>query len=393
MDFVKEYTVSQLVNNIKTILEQNFYFVKIVGEISDCKISSAGHSYFNLKDKESLINVVLFKNVNSNFKLENGFKVSIFGRLTIYKDRSNYQIIVETIQLQGDGYLLKILEDRKLKLEKMGFFDAKHKKIIITKPKKIGIITALSGAAIRDIESRLKNKLLPNIIVYNSIMQGKDAESSIIKGIQYFQKNPVDFIVITRGGGSLEDLMCFNSEQLVIAIYNSTIPIITAVGHEVDWTLVDYVADLRLPTPTSVAEYIGISKSILKENISYLIKEIRKNIRNRLNKKKIYLLKIIHKIDFIIKERKIQLIQINYIKINNIFNKITNTIINNYKNKYYKIRLLSIKLSRFNVASILKQGFALIKKDNFIINEKYDFVKNDELTICFLNKKIKVKVI
>ena len=175
MDFIKEYTVSELIANLQTLIEQNFYYVKIVGEVSSCKVSSVGHIYLNLKDENTLINAVIFKNVPLKFKIEDGLKIKAFGRLTIYKERSNYQIIIEALDIDGEGSLLKLFNEKKKKLEQLGLFDDKYKKIIPENPKKIGIITSITGAGIRDIQSRLKDKLLPEIIVYDSLVQGKEA--------------------------------------------------------------------------------------------------------------------------------------------------------------------------------------------------------------------------
>ena len=393
MEFIKEYTVSELVKELKTLIEQNFYYIKIVGEVSACKVSSLGHIYLNLKDEDNLINAVIFKNVPLKFKIEDGLKIKAFGRLTIYKERSNYQVIIEALELDGEGNLLKLFNEKKKKLAELGIFDEKYKQIIPENPKKIGIITSITGAGIRDIESRLHDKLLPEIIVYDSIVQGKDAEKSIIKGIEYFNKNTVDFIVITRGGGSMEDLMCFNSEELVMAIFNSKIPIITAVGHEIDWTLVDYVADLRLPTPTSVAEYIGKPKKELYDLLNKYITKIRNVIIDSINDKYNKLLLLSQRIQYLFKVRYVNIIEYKLNKVNTLFHKILTKIIDNYKNRVYNLKLLSIKLLKFNLSFIYKKGFALVKYNGKIVNETTIFKKNDILEICFLNKTIKVKVL
>ena len=393
MEFIKEYTVSELVKSLQTTIEQNFYYVKINGEVSACKVSSAGHIYLNLKDENALINAIIFKNVPMRFKIEDGLKIKAFGRLTIYKERSNYQIIIEALELDGEGNLLRLFNEKKKKLEELGIFDEKYKKPIPENPKRIGIITSLTGAGIRDIESRLHNKLLPEIIVYDSLVQGKDAEKTIIAGIEYFNKHKVDFIIITRGGGSMEDLICFNSENIVMAIFNSQIPIITAVGHEIDWTLVDYVADLRLPTPTSVAEYIGKSKKELWEKVVYLMNNIFSVIIGNIEDKNDRLENLIDRIFLNLKFKYKHIFEKYYDFVNDVYNKIIDKILYNYKNCIYKINMIDAKLKKFDLSFIFKKGFAVVKNDKGIVKENDDVKENDILYICFKNKKIKVKVL
>ncbi len=212
----------------------------------------------------STIQAVMFKS-NADFckfDLRDGLEVVALGKITIYKERSNYQLIVESLKIGGEGELLKIIEERKNKLEKEGLFDISRKRIIPRLPKNIGLITSESGAAIHDVLARLKDRTPINISLYPVLMQGKNSPQEIIQAIRYFNntKNKPQILVITRGGGSIEDLMAFNDEELVREVANSKIPTISAIGHEVDWTLIDYASDLRLPTPTSVAEHLTISK-------------------------------------------------------------------------------------------------------------------------------------
>lgn len=395
MDFIKEYTVSEIVNNLEKLIKENFYYIKITGEISNLKTSSNGHRYFNLKDKNSLINAVVFKNVKNNLILENGLSIRAFGQLTIYKEKSNYQIIIEAFEINGEGNLLKIFEDRKKKLENEGLFDENHKKLIPQKVNFIGIISSPTGAAIKDIEIRLKERKPIEVLLYPSLMQGQEAENTIIKGIKYFNDltNKPDLIVITRGGGSLEDLMCFNGEKLANYIYNSDLPIITAIGHEIDWTIADYVADLRLPTPTSVADFLVETKINLKSKINNLIKQIRKIIITKIKDKQTKLIYIESKINFIKKHKKEENLKIKYMRLHNIYRKILDRIFKNFFKKKNRLNILYIKLQRHNITKILKKGFAVIIKDGYIINQNSKINKDDELIIKFINKEIKVKVI
>ena len=368
-DLIPQYTVSELVNSIKTVLEGAFYYIKLTGEISSFKLSTSGHIYFNLKDENALINVVMFKNSqDKNILLEDGLSVLIYGRLTIYKDRSNYQIIAEKVEINEKGSLIKIIEERKKKLEAEGLFDSKYKKQIKTPPKSIGIITAKNGAATKDIEVRLKDRLLiNNIILYPSLVQGQEADKSIIKGIKYFNEiENVDVIVITRGGGSAEDLMCFNSELLAREVFNSKIPIISAVGHEIDWTIIDYVADLRLPTPTAVAEYLTPLKSVLNEKLDFVFKKIL-----------IIAVKIFNTF-----EKNIDVL----------WKQIIYTVKQNFLDKKYRYKLLSLKLESFNRNKILKLGYAIVRKNDKIINYNTEIIVDDVIEIELYKKKFKIVV-
>lgn len=368
-DLIPQYTVSELVNSIKTVLEGAFYYIKLTGEISSFKLFTSGHIYFNLKDENALINIVMFKNSqDKNILLEDGLNVLIYGRLTIYKDRSNYQIIAEKVEINEKGSLIKIIEERKKKLEAEGLFDSKYKKQIKTLPKSVGIITAKNGAAIKDIEVRLKDRLLiDNIILYPSLVQGQEADKSIIKGIKYFNEiEKVDIIVITRGGGSAEDLMCFNSELLAREVFNSKIPIISAVGHEIDWTIIDYVADLRLPTPTAVAEYLTPLKSVLNERLDFIFKKIITVVSRIYN----------------IFEKNIDVL----------WRQIIYTVKQNFLDKKYRYKLVSLKLESFNRDKILKLGYAVVRKNSKIINCNTEIVVDDVIEIELYKKKFNIVV-
>ncbi len=413
MDIIKEYTVSEIVKDLKNTIEGKYFYIKLKGEITGFKKHPSGHLYFSLKDDSAMINVVMFKSYAEfcNIDLQDGLEVILSGKLTIYKERSNYQLLAETAQISGVGALLKIIEERKKNLEKEGLFDIERKKSVPKLPKNIGLITAESGAAIHDILSRLKNRTPISIFLYSVLMQGKNSPKEIIKAINYFNSLPNNeqpqVLVITRGGGSVEDLMSFNDEDLVRAVANSKIPIISAVGHEIDWTLIDYVSDLRLPTPTSVAEYLTISKEQAYINLNYLIVRLYKIILNN-NIKKTELLNNIFFNFLLHKTNKFNnnLNDINYIeiKLNNFFkiivqkyknNKLLlskiniNRLINNKLNKLNnKINILSLKISKF------ERKYPILK-DNFgkIIKLKKD-LKNDEIyTLKFADGDVKIKII
>ncbi len=257
------YTVSEFSNSIKKIVEENFQFVRIKGEISRPSFPESGHVYFNLKDQYGYISAVMWKHnsFRSSIKPEEGLEIICSGKITTFSGQSKYQIIVDKIELEGRGSLLKLLEERKKKLNSEGFFDQKFKKKIPFLPSLIGVITSPTGSVIKDILYILSERFPVNVYIWPVSVQGERATAEISDAISGFNgrnfkkkfKRP-DIIIVARGGGSLEDLWNFNDEEIVKAVFDSEIPIISAVGHETDTTLIDLVSDFRSPTPSAAAE-------------------------------------------------------------------------------------------------------------------------------------------
>jgi exodeoxyribonuclease VII large subunit len=260
MSNIPEFTISEFSRSIKRVVEDNFGYVRLKGEISGFKKASSGHLYFNLKDDSALINAVCFRSIAGliNFDVADGLDVIASGQITTYEGRSNYQIIVEKLEIAGVGAILAAIEKRKLRLLEGGYFDEKNKKPLPFLPKNIGIITSPTGAVIEDIINRISARFPTHLLVYPAAVQGKNAVDEVILGIKYFNntKDKPDVIIIARGGGSFEDLLPFNDEELVKEVFKSKIPIISAIGHETDTTLIDYVADVRAPTPSAAAEIV-----------------------------------------------------------------------------------------------------------------------------------------
>ena len=255
-----EFSVSEISNALKQTVEGAFSYVRVRGEISGFKRAASGHMYMDLKDDAAILNGVCWKgNAGKlSIKPEDGMDVICTGRLTTYPGRSNYQIVIESMELAGEGALLKLLEERKKKLASAGYFDASRKKPLPFLPKRIGVVTSPTGAVIRDILHRLRDRFPRHVLIWPAKVQGDGATDDIETAITGFNSLPdtqrPDLLIVARGGGSLEDLMCFNEENVVMAVVHSDIPVITAVGHETDTTLVDYASDLRAPTPTGAAE-------------------------------------------------------------------------------------------------------------------------------------------
>ena len=288
---IKEYTVSELSNALKKTLEVNFDIVHLRGEISGLTIASSGHVYMSLKDdKNSLIDGIIWKGQAGriSFKLEDGMEVLVVGRVSTYAPRSKYNIIINTIELAGEGALLKLIENRRRLLSEEGLFDEGHKKLLPFLPNTIGIITSDTGAAFKDIIIRIKKRFPVNVILYPVLVQGSEAAQQIADAIDKINMLPnmnnnmplPDLLIVGRGGGSLEDLMAFNEEVVVRAIYNSKIPIISAVGHEVDNSLSDYAADVRAPTPTAAAEIALPDRTVLYDNLNITYSKLSSSIRN-----------------------------------------------------------------------------------------------------------------
>jgi len=282
------FTVSEITREIKSILEGSFGQVWVEGEISNFQTAASGHSYFTLKDDTSVIPAAMFVRINRgiHFLLENGIKVICFGKISAYASRGQYQIIVDKIEPQGLGALQLALEQLKKRLEKEGLFSPEHKKPLPYLPAKIGVVTSLSGAAIKDILKVLDRRFRDvNIIIRSAQVQGEGAKEDIeqaINDLNIFNESlaageKIEVMIVGRGGGSIEDLWAFNEEVVARAIYNSKIPVISAVGHERDWTIADLVADMRAPTPSAAAEIVIPKKEDLKERVLNVSRDLKRS--------------------------------------------------------------------------------------------------------------------
>lgn len=283
-----EWTVSELSRLLKKTVEDSFGQVRVRGEISGLKAASSGHIYFDLKDENAVLASVCWKGQANKLglKLENGLEVVATGRLTTYMQRSNYQLVVESVSLAGMGALLKMLEERKKKLAAEGLFDPSRKQLLPYIPKVIGVVTSPTGAVIRDILHRLADRFPRHVLVWPVPVQGEAAAQAITAAIEGFnalpEKGPIprpDLLIVARGGGSIEDLMPFNEESVVRAVASSLIPLIAAVGHETDTTLIDLAADVRAPTPTAAAEMAVPVRADLLEQIYKIERQLSQTMQ------------------------------------------------------------------------------------------------------------------
>jgi len=384
----KIYTISEITVQIKKLLESNFSQITIQGEISNFKKQSSGHIYFTLKDENAQINAIIWRSTAQNLKINliDGMKVIARGYINVYEPSGRYQIIINLIQEIGLGELQIAFEKLKQKLLKEGLFDESHKKEIPRFPKSIGIVTSLSGAAIRDIISVISRRYpIVELIVYPVAVQGSEAPSEIVEGINAFNEyKKVDLIIIGRGGGSLEDLWAFNDEAVARAIYNSKIPIISAVGHHIDFTISDFVSDLRAPTPSVAGEFAVPDKREIIENIISYINSLYYYIDQRIQQHRKHILSIVKSYAL---NKPIDMLRRYQQKIDENLNIIETNIKHKIDLNFklvdsYKKRLLSV-----NPNSILQRGYCIVEKKEKIISKGTELEIDDSIKIVFQDSK------
>jgi exodeoxyribonuclease VII large subunit len=289
----RSYTVSQITFLIRDLLEAEFLNVTVEGEISNFRPSSSGHLYFSLKDEEAILSVVMFKSRlgGLGFQPADGLKVKATGTVSVYAKRGNYQLICETLVRSGEGEILAMLERRKQKLAALGLFDPQRKKALPLFPARVAVVTSPTGAAIRDILRVLKRRNAGlNLLILPAPVQGEGAAEIIARQIRTANAfRMADVLIVARGGGSLEDLLPFSEESVVYAIAESRIPVISAVGHEIDFTLADFAADVRAPTPSAAAEMVSASRVELVRSIGALQQGLCDTLLGRLEKARLRL--------------------------------------------------------------------------------------------------------
>lgn len=391
--------------------DPNIQRVCLKGEISNFKGHTRGHLYFTLKDEESRINAVMFSFNASKltFVPEDGMKVLVEGKVSIYPPTGAYQIYVEEMTNDGLGNLYLKYEALKKELEQKGLFASSHKKPIPKYPEKIGIVTAPTGAAIKDILSTIKRRYpICETILFPCLVQGELAKDDIARQINEANNWDLDVLIVGRGGGSIEDLWAFNEVVVAEAIYNSRIPIISAVGHEIDFTIADFVADLRAPTPTGAAEMAVPNMSDLNTLLDQYKIRFTNKIRNKLDnyKDKLNIIKNSYVLTnplavYELKEQKLTNLIDN---MNSIIEKKLeqnasrlNMLKNNYllnhpeellKTSKHKLSLIINKLELLNPLSILSKGYSIVKKDNLIIKDAVNLNENDKINIKLYNGEI-----
>lgn len=368
----KYLTVSRINRYIKYKLDndENLQTVYLKGEISNFKNHTSGHFYFTLKDETSRIPAVMFRSAASkvNFNPQDGMNVLVTGRISCYEANGNYQIYVEEMLEDGIGNLYVEFEKLKKKLGERGYFDEKHKKPIPKFPKRIGVITASTGAAIRDIITTINRRYrLAEIILIPTLVQGERAGEDIVCSLSKAKELDLDVIILGRGGGSIEDLWAFNEEIVADAIFNMDIPIISAVGHEIDFTISDFVSDLRAPTPTAAAELAVPNTIELINNLNQIKTRLSKSILNKLELNKNKLNALLN--SYILKNPK-GLYEVKMQKLDNLVDKLNIYTTNIFESKETKYISLIDKMEALNPIKTLKRGYSITKVDNKVVDFK-----------------------
>lgn len=367
----KYLTVSAITRYLKAKFDadNNLRLVFLKGEISNFKAHTTGHLYFSLKDENSKINAIMFRTNASkiDFKPADGTKVLVVGRIGIYEPTGNYQIYIDQMMEDGVGNLYVAFEKLKKQLSSEGLFDKEHKKAIPKVPKKVGIITASTGAAVRDIITTIRRRFpICETILFPTLVQGENAKDSIVSNIKRAEEYDLDVLIVGRGGGSIEDLWPFNEEIVARAIYDCPIPIISAVGHEVDFTISDFVADLRAPTPTAAAELAVPNMVDLKKSLDQFSIRLKEAILKKVNYQKLYLDSI--KNSFVIKNPLIM-----------------------YENKKQNIDLISNRLNELMLRKIeiIKEKLRVLKK-NYVLTNPSNLYKNQTILIKTIIEKLEL---
>ena len=384
---MKTLTLSVLQFNtfVKNILDAEVFLsnISIVGEVTNYKISG-GNAYFDLKDENASVSCVKFG--ASDLNIKNGDLITVFGKVNFYVKSGRLNFIVAKTQAYGLGDLYQKFLELKSRLEKEGFFREEIKKPIPNFAKRIGVVTSETGAVIRDIinVARSKNKFT-DIVVYPSKVQGVGAEDDIVKGIEYFNtRTDIDVIIVARGGGSLEDLAPFNTEKVVKGIYNSNIPIISAVGHETDFTLCDFASDLRVPTPSVASEVAVFDYKKTYDKLIELSSYFHKNLTNRLS---VYKEDFLNQSENISKSVKLRLVETQSKTMKNL-QEIESLFQMRFQSEKHKLEKMIDVLSKLNPLEILKSGYAFIEKDDKKVVSAKSVEVGDEIKVSFSDGKV-----
>lgn len=410
-------TVTDINNYIKNIVDGDFFLsnVTLKGEISNLKFHTRGHLYFSLKDENSKINAVMFnyKNLGLNFIPKDGMNVIVKGKVSVFTTGGSYQITVSNMKEDGIGNLYILFEELKRRLEREGLFSPEHKKKLPRIPKKVGVITAATGAAVKDIISTINRRFpLTEIILFPTLVQGVGAKENIVKMINKANESDVDVIILGRGGGSIEDLWAFNEEIVARAIYNSNKPIVSAVGHEIDFTISDFVSDMRAPTPTGAAELVVPSKveiqSYLNDYKGRIISVINKKIKSYTDTfsklKNTYILKnpiSMYEIDeqkldnMLEKLGSIMTYKLEREKseLNNLSKMISPNMLNRLDKEKIKLENIETKLNLLNPENILKKGYSLTLVEGKIVKSINSVKKGSIIDTKFSDGIIKSEVL
>ncbi|MDE5547016.1 MAG: exodeoxyribonuclease VII large subunit [Anaeroplasmataceae bacterium] len=389
-------TVTALTKYIKYKFDHDHHLEEVLleGEISNFKHNSRGHFYFTLKDENASISVTMFSSFARLVKFEpkDGMKVFVKGNVTVYEPSGTYQINIREMKSDGVGDLYLAFQKLKAELEKEGLFDPEHKQKLPLFPQCIGVVTSPTGAAIKDIIHTVGRRYpLTRIILYPAIVQGEDAKDNVVEQIELANEQGLcDVLIVGRGGGSIEDLWAFNERCVAMAIYNSRIPIISAVGHEIDFTIADFVADVRAATPTAAAELATPSLEMLKGNVAYYVDRMTKHMKQIIENARLHIANMDRRIDSLnpmsMLEHKKRILK-EYTK------QLTLLIQRILLEKKSEFKILDSKLGALNPLAIMDKGYSINSVDGVIITDVTKVKKDDILTTKMKNGEIKSKIL
>lgn len=433
------FSVLEITQHLKQIIETQIEPLYVRGEISNYTHHSSGHIYFNLKDANSSLRCTFFRyaNIHLDFKPQDGMEVICFGKLTVYEKGGSYNLNVQSMSLSGKGELARQFELLKMKLQKEGLFDAAHKKALPRYPRRIGIVSSPTGAALQDIKNVLTRRFPVEVLVYPAQVQGRDAPAQMIAGIRYFNREKeVEVIILTRGGGSQEDLFCFNDEALAREVFASAIPVISAVGHEIDFTISDFVADLRAPTPSAAAELVVPDKKDLLAYLASLAKGMRLNVSSQADQTR----KTLSEFQYVLSRHhpekvwqnlqlRLDMASMELIRLSSklqttlhqselrqtiALNRMQNSLLQDIQARQQRVRELRVNLASNATArfkdianhvqnlqaqlknlspfSILKQGYSMVMRDETVVSSVRELSPRDELQIRMKDGSADVQV-
>ncbi len=383
-------TVSQINGQIKQKLEYEFGKVTVIGEISNFKAHFSGHWYFTLKDENAQISCTMWKGVNSYvfFTPQGGMKIVVTGKISVYPPRGSYQIDVRSMKPAGEGELQAAFEKLKRKLSEEGLFDVEHKKGITRLPEKIGIVTAGDGAAIRDMISVAERRFpLVELVLRASKVQGEGAAEEIALALEELNETDVDTIIVGRGGGSLEDLWAFNEEIVARAIFNSRIPVVSGVGHDIDYTISDFVADLRAATPTAAMELATPDIQDIFNFLSEFDGQSFEELENKITQSREEVDSLLNSYSFRLPEN---LLNTKKQFLDGVLFRFDSSISAILKQNKNQVLLLSKILESFDVQKTLKRGFVLLKQNNSFIRRSDEFNQSKNAVLKFYDKEIEL---
>ncbi len=390
------YTVKQVNSYIKNMFKQDFLLnsVSVKGEISNCKYHTSGHIYFTLKDADAALSVIMFASqaAKLGFKLKDGMSVVVSGRVDVFDAAGKYQLYANTVQQEGIGELYQKYEQLKQYYEDMGYFAREYKKPLPAFTKKLGVVTSKTGAAVQDIIniSRRRNPYI-QIVLYPAYVQGEHAKQSVVNGIAKLDKMGLDCIIVGRGGGSIEDLWAFNEPEVVEAVFNASTPIISAVGHETDFTLTDFVADMRAPTPSAAAELAVTEVAAVENKIYEYERRLKQQMMYSLSAKRDYLERLKLQIDYL---NPVNQIYDKRQRLINIEEKLTMSVKRCIADNRNRLRLYASRLDGLSPLKKLDMGYGYIEdSDNNRIVSVKQVSAEDEITVYLKDGSIRTKVV